>query len=170
MQLEGSLYIGTNRGYQRYCSWVTGNGGERWYSLFKAARMTIEGTSEPMRIYQSNPEWGNRPHMHIDKAKDVTIYGLKEEGPRSIWVTDSDRINVYGFGGIANAKAGESLLVVERTPNIRLVGIVDRVLAEGTPPTQWHIIGETPTSGPRIKTQPLDRIVRYRRGYENSSN
>jgi len=161
-----SIFIGSNRGYQQYCTRVSGHGGGRWYSLFKAARMIIEGTHEPLRIYQSNPEWGNRPHMLIRNASDVSIYGLKEEGPRSIAITDSDRINVYGYGGNACPQPGQSLLHVERTPNFRLVGIVDRVNIQGSPPTEWHMITESPASGPTVNTQPLDRIVLYRRGDE----
>ena len=161
-----SVFIGSNRGYQQYCTRVSGHGGGRWYSLFKAARMIIEGTSEPLRIYQSNPEWGNRPHMLIRNASDISIYGLKEEGPRSISITDSDRISVYGYGGNACPRPGQSLLVVERTPNFRLVGIVDRVNIQGSPPSEWHMITESPASGPTVNTQPLDRIVLYRRGYE----
>jgi hypothetical protein len=128
--------------------------------------MIIEGTHEPLRIYQSNPEWGNRPDMLIRNANDVSIYGLKEEGPRSICITDSDRISVYGYGGNACPRPSQSLLLVERTPNFRLVGIVDRVNLQGTPPAKWHMITEIPVSGPTVSTQPLDRIVLYRRGYE----
>jgi hypothetical protein len=161
-----SIFIGSNQGYQQYCSRVSGHGGGRWYSLFKAARMIVEGTSEPLRIYQSNPEWGNRPHMLIRNASDVTIYGLKEEGPRSIAILDCDRISVYGYGGNACPRPGQALLQVERTPNVRLVGLVDRVNIEGSPPTEWYMVTENPPQGPTVNTRPLDRIVLYRRGFE----
>ena len=44
--------------------------------------------------------------MLIRNSSDVTVYGLKEEGPRSIAIIDSDRICVYGYGGVASAKPG----------------------------------------------------------------
>jgi len=161
-----SIFTGSNPQYKSLRpTRISDHGGGRWYSLFRAARMSIEGTSEPLRLYQANPEWGTPWHMIVQKAADVTIYGFKNEGPNALWVADGDRISVFGYGGIANAPPGKSLFLVERTPNFRLAGLVDRVFKEGTPPTKWWMVSEQLSSGPTIQTKPLDRIVLYKRGF-----
>jgi hypothetical protein len=152
---------------------VTDHGGGRWYSLFKAARMSISGTTEPLAIYQCNPEWGSQPHVLMEHSQNVTIYSLKEEGRRSIVVRDCDRINVFGYGGIANALEGKPLIEIERTPNFRLAGIIDRIAENPLPgdapfaaPGTWNVVSEVPpTGGPAIRTEPMDRLVLYKRGY-----
>ncbi len=152
---------------------VTDHGGGRWYSLFKPARMSMVGTTEPLAIYQCNPEWLYQPHVIIDHAKNITIYSLKEEGRRSIVIRDSDHINVFGYGGIANAHEGKSLIQVERTPNFRLAGIIDRIAENPLPghaafaaPSTWNVLSEVPPGGGAvILTEPLDRLVLYKRGY-----
>lgn len=166
-----SIILMHGREYQEH--WpvrVTDHGGGRWFSLYRAARMHVEGTTEPLRIYHANPEWGRLPHMWLQRAKDFTIYGLKEEGYRSISIEDSDRINVFGYGGIANAHAGKSLFEVARTPNFRLVGLLDRVVIVNekmiaSPPGKWHMVAEIAPDGSVVRTEPHDRIVLYRRGY-----
>lgn len=152
---------------------VTDRGGGRWYSHFKSARMSIIGTTEPLAIYQCNPEWLYQPHVLIERAKNITLYGLKEEGRRSIVIRDSDNINVFGYGGIANAHEGKSLIHVERTPNFRLAGIIDRMAenplpgdAAFAPPGTWSVLSEVPPGGgPAVVTDPFDRLVLYRRGF-----
>ena len=159
-----SVHIGSGR-LEHYHTLLAGNGGGRWYSLFKLARMTVDGTHEPLRIYQCNPEWGARPHMLVKNARNVTIYAFKNEGPNAMTIQESDEINVFGYGGIANAPKGKALFTVERTPHFRLAGLVDRVFKDGTPPTEWFMVAETPSEGPAIHTEPLDRIVLYQRGF-----
>jgi hypothetical protein len=157
-----SIYVGTGR-CDNYLSSVAGNGGGRWYSLFKAARMRVEGTREPLRIYQLNPEWGPRPHLFVTNAQDVTIYGFKNEGPNAAAILDSDNINVFGYGGNANAAKGKALFNIERTSHLRLAGLMDRVNKEGTPPTEWFMVSEKPSRGPALHTEPLDRIILFKR-------
>ena len=43
---------------------------------------------------------------------------------------------MFGYGGVANARQGASLFLVERTPNVRLVGLVDRVFRKGVAPAR----------------------------------
>ena len=161
-----SIYAGTNNRYKERTVRLSGHGGGRWWSLFKAARLIAEGTTEPLIFYQANPEWGWQPHMIFDHCTDVTIYGLKEEGVRSIQVSDCDRFNVYGYGGVANAQPGEALFLIERTPNLRLVGLIDRNFKEGTPAGKWSILKEVTADGKTIVTSPLDRLVLYQRGFD----
>jgi hypothetical protein len=152
---------------------VTDHGGGRWYSLFKAARMAITGTTEPLAIYQCNPEWGDQPHVLIERAKNISLYSLKEEGRRSIVVRDSDHINVFGYGGIANGREGQALIQIERTPNFRFAGIIDRIAENPLPghaafamPGTWCVVSEVPPGGgAAILTEPLDRLVLYKRGF-----
>lgn len=169
-----SIHLQYGRGYDEDRPvHVTDQGGGRWYSLFKPARMSIIGTREPLAIYQCNPEWLDQPHVLIENAKNITIYSLKEEGRRSILVRDSDNINVFGYGGIANAREGQALIQVERTPNFRLAGIIDRMAENPLPgdapfavPGSWHVLSEVPPAGgAAIRTEPLDRLVLYKRGF-----
>jgi len=44
------------------------------------------GHQRALRIYQLNPEWGNRPHFFVRNARDVTVYGFKNEGPNAMTV------------------------------------------------------------------------------------
>jgi len=157
---------------------ATGNGGGRWYSLKLINRTHIEGTHEPLRMYQANPEKGlgqagiggvgeadYPPHITIKDASNVTIYGLKEEGINSLYVSDSDFINIFGYGGVATALEGTSLFNIERTPNFRLVGLMDRGGKLGTDPNKWFMVTETTVDGQVIQTEPLERITLYKRGY-----
>ena len=135
--------------------------------------MSVVGTTEPLAIYQCNPEWLDQPHVLIEHAKNITIYSLKEEGRRSILVRDSDHINVFGYGGIANAREGRVLIQIERTPNFRLAGIIDRMAENPLPgdapfaaPGTWRVLSEVPPGGgAAIQTEPLDRLVLYKRGF-----
>lgn len=157
---------------------ATGNGGGRWYSLKLINRTRIEGTHEPLRMYQANPEKGlgqagiggvgeddYPPHITIKDASNITIYGLKEEGIISLYISDSDCINVFGYGGVATALEGESLFIIERTPNFRLVGLMDRGGKLGTDPNKWFMVTEYTEDGQVVKTEPLERLTLYKRGY-----
>jgi hypothetical protein len=165
---------------------VRGGGGGRWYNLANAGRtpqvddyrhILIEGTREPLAIYQCNVEYARSDaEMEIRGARHVTIYGLKGEYNEPIlWVRDSDHVRVFGYGGNAAAFEGKSLFVIERTPNVLLANLVDspRLAGQGsekdsagvgTDPAKWHMLIDRPASGPEVRTQPLDRPVLYKRG------
>jgi len=154
---------------------ITGNGGGRWYNFHADHRgspdpayrhLLVEGTTEPLRFYQCNPEHSpGDANMELRNARNVYIYGLKGESPTPILVArDSDNVSVFGYGGNAIPPAGESLLLFERTPNFLVANLVDRPMGVRRDPTQWPALIERTVDGRTIATEPLDRPVLYRRG------
>jgi hypothetical protein len=97
-------------------------------------------------------------------------------------VRDSDHINVYGFGGNTAAFAASdgypaghaqytpTLIRVERTPNFKLVNIVDYGRMNGNHPVfgagvdahLWHAISDNPGSG-TVLSNVRDRPVLFMR-------
>ena len=165
---------------------VRGHGGGRWYNFEGAARtspvdnyrhLLIDGTTEPLHLYQCNVEYArSRAEMEIRRARHVSIYGLKGEYNEPIlWVRDSDHVRVFGYGGNAAALPDKALFVIERTPNLLLANLVDspRLEGQGGPnespgigvdPHRWHMVIDRPTGGGEVRTRPMDRPVVYRRG------
>jgi len=165
---------------------VCGHGGGKWYNFHEGCRrwlgpdyrhLLIEGTREPLGLYQCNPEYSRgRAEMEIRGARYVSIYGLKGEyNVPILLVRDSDHIRLFGYGGNAAGLPGRSLFVIERTENFLLANLVDspRLAGKGAPdeapgigvdPRKWHMVIERPADGKEIRTAPLDRPVLYRRG------
>ncbi len=166
---------------------VEGHGGGRWYNFFQESwrwhgpayrHLLIRGTTEPLRIYQCNPEHARSDaNMEIRGARNVSIYGVKGEYNRPIiWVRDSDHIRIFGYGGNAAARAGTALFVIERTPRFLLANLVDTprmprgisdtfFAGDGVDPRRWHMVLERTLTGDTIRTAPLERPVLYKRGY-----
>ncbi|MGD2175900.1 MAG: glycosyl hydrolase family 28-related protein, partial [Candidatus Brocadiaceae bacterium] len=151
---------------------VRGSGGGRWYNFHADHRgsphpayrhLLVEGTTEPLRFYQCNPEHSRgEANMELRNARNVCIYGLKGENPTPILVArDTDNVSVFGYGGNAIPPAGESLLLFERTSNFLVANLVDRPMGVRGDPTQWAALIERTADGRTIATQPLDRPVLY---------
>ena len=165
---------------------IRGHGGGRWYNFYgesythQAAgyrHLLFEGTSEPLAIYQCNPEHARgEANMEIRRAQHASLYGVKGEGNCPIvWIRDSDHVRIFGYGGNAAAFEGTALFRVERTPNFLIANAVDspRLAGEGSDdyfagrgvaPDKWHMIGDRPAAGEPLLTEPMDRPVLYRRG------
>jgi hypothetical protein len=165
---------------------VSDHGGGRWYNFYaefftkegpEYRHLLVDGTSEPLRFYQCNPEHArSNADMEIRNSRYVTIYGLKGEGNYpELLVRDSDHVRVFGYGGNAAAYEHTSLFRIERTPNFLIanavafprlagVGSDEHYAGRGVNPNLWYMIGEAPAGGAEIKTAPLDRPVLYRRG------
>jgi hypothetical protein len=166
---------------------VSGHGGGRWYNFYAEfwvnqapgyRQLLVEGTSEPLRFYQCNPEHSRGDaNMEIRNSRYVSIYGLKCEGNHpALWVRDSDHVRVFGHGGCASAYEHTALYRIERTPNFLVANAVDRprlagvraneehFAGRGVDPSLWHMIDDAPAGGAQIKTTPMDRPVLYRRG------
>jgi hypothetical protein len=165
---------------------VRGNGGGRWYNFYGFGRiegspdyrhLLVEGTTEPLSLYQCNAESARgQANMEIRRAQHVSVYGLKGEGNYPIlWVRDADHVRIFGYGGNAAAFEDTALFVIQRTPNVLIANAVDspRLAGQGSEqespgrgvdPHRWHMIRDEAASGPPILTQPMDRPVLYRRG------
>lgn len=165
---------------------VDGHGGGRWYSFHQESwhfhgpdyrHLLIAATTEPIHLYQCNPEHArSEANMEIRGAREVAVYGVKGEFYQPIiTVRDSDHVRIFGYGGNAAAHPGESLFLVENTPNFLLTNLVDsprfpgngspsHFAGEGVDPRQWHMLIEREPDGNAVRTRPLDRPVLYRRG------
>lgn len=180
---------------------ISGNGGGKWYNynIQDSVKMTknyrhlfVNGTREPLRFYQLNPEKGELEALtEINNAHNVDIFGMKTEGNYlNLWVRNSNYINLYGGGGMTAAfeatqmyptswaQFTPSLHRVENTPNFRIVNPWDMGKVSGTgtndyafdtgigvDATLWHMLVEKDASGNIILTPPLNRPVVYKRGY-----
>ena len=173
---------------------IEGNGGGRWYNFYQESawkqlpgyrHLLVEGTTEPLRFYQLNPEHAHSDaNVEIRNAHNVEVYGIKGEGNYAVlWIRDSDHVNVYGYGGNASAfpaadgyptgfaQFTPSLIRVERTPNFRLVNIVDygrmsghhAVFGQGYNANDWHAVLDIPLNGGAQVTAALDRPVLVKR-------
>ncbi|MFO7904226.1 MAG: glycosyl hydrolase family 28-related protein [Pirellulaceae bacterium] len=170
---------------------ISGNGGGRWYNFHQESwhfhgrsyrHLLVDGTTEPLHLYQCNPEHARSgANLEIRDAKGVSIYGVKGEyNEPIIAVRNSDHIRIFGYGGNAAARPGQSLFVVQDTPNFVLTNLVDsprfagsgspdHFAGEGVDPRLWHMVLERTSESSTIRTQPLDRPAMYRRGHPQSN-
>ena len=115
--------------------------------------------------------------MEIRNARNVTLYNFKGEfNEPMLWIRDSDKIRLFGYGGNAAAYEGRELIRVERTPNFVCTNLVDLsrlpgsgVVGEGTfgggvDPRRWHLLSDAPDGSEPRRLPPLERPVLYRRG------
>ncbi len=166
---------------------VRGHGGGRWYNFNIAAQrfqspefrlLLIEGTSEPLRLYQCNPEYGRgASEMEIRRARHVTIFGLKSEGNEPVLtLRDSAHIRVFGYGGNASAFAGKSLFLIERCSDYLLANLIDSPrnlgsrTADESPgevvdPKLWHMVAEQSAADATFRTAPCERPVLLKCGH-----
>jgi hypothetical protein len=165
---------------------IEAGGGGRWYNFHQESYMghgpdyrhlLVEGTTEPLSIYQCNPEHARSDaNMELRGARHVSVYGVKGEYNRPILaIRDCDDVRIFGYGGNAAALEGTALFVVERTPNFLLANLVDsprtaggsasHFAGIGVDPRKWHMVQDRTTDGKTILTPPLDRPVLYRRGH-----
>ncbi len=154
---------------------VTQTGGGKWYNFNHGSKkhhgpgyrhILVQGVSGPLSFYQCCPQHASsEANMEIRGSKHVSIFGLKGESRDSpiLLVKNSDYINVYGYGGNAHPKEGQSLFLVEDTNNFLIVNAVDtpasfKTKEDGGP---WHMIIEK-RGDKLIRTMPFDRPVMYK--------
>ncbi len=165
---------------------VTGNGGGRWYNYYDETwfrdftpsyrHLYINGTEEPFRIYQCNPEHTrSEANMEICNAKNVTLYGIKcEANSPALLINNSENIRVFGYGGNATPMPFTSVFKIESSKNILLTNLFNNPrFDEGNPnhyagltivPTLWHMIIECSSNGIEFRSSPLERPVLYKNG------
>ena len=158
---------------------ISDNGGGKWYNFFqedgwrhgpKYRHLLVRDVEGPLHIYQCNPEHSiGEANMEISDSRYVTIYGMKGETNPSVKsyvlkIQNSDQIQIFGYGGNAQAMEGEALFWVSDTPNFLFANIVDTPILRFFDPKKWHILEEHSPKGDVIKTKPLDRPVLYLRG------
>lgn len=158
---------------------ITGMGGGRWYNFYQESwqsqgidyrHLLVAGTSEPLRIYQCNPEHARgAANMEIRGSRHVLIYGLKSEGNQPVLsVVDSSQIHVFGYGGNAAARPGTTLFIFETSRDYLVANLVDSprfsggsenfFAGVGVDPRRWCMF-EDKTDGSTFTTKPLERPV-----------
>jgi hypothetical protein len=124
---------------------ISGAGGGRWYETYNCKHenqgsgyrhLLVANTTEPLRFYQLNPEHarpgsvtragGPEPQIELRNVSDVSIYGLKAEGNYpALWILDSERVRVTGYGGNASAIPGQAIIRVARSRDFSAANLVD---------------------------------------------
>ncbi len=170
---------------------ITGQGGGNWYN-FRASRgpqgvadyrhLLVDAAQGPLRFYQFSPQ-----HATSDFASEfrfsrrISVFGAKYEGNQPMLaVRDCDLIRLFGHGGNAKGLPGNTLYLVERTPNFLLANGVDGPTKIGsrslshpdgsTDPRRWHMLIERLGDGSELKLPPLERPVLYVRGNPQDAN
>ena len=156
--------------------YASGNGGGKWYNVHEDAggsrhpdyrHFLIEGTSEPLGLYQCNPEHSaSGCNLEARNARYVSIYGLKGESPIPIGrFLSCDHIRIFGYGGLAASKTpGDAVLHFRSTPNFLAANLMDRFMRRERNADKWHILIDEQTGKDAVNVPPLERPVLYRRG------
>jgi len=152
---------------------ITGHGGGNWYNLRDGSgRLLVDGAQGPLRFYQFSVQ---HVTSRVRGSQHISFFGTKYEGndPMLI-VTDSDHVRLFGHGGNAKGRNGDTLFLFERTPNLLFANAMDGPTKIGsknaghpegaTDPRFWHMLIDRPAGGPEFKLPPLERPVLYRRG------
>ncbi|MGQ8336615.1 glycosyl hydrolase family 28-related protein [Sunxiuqinia sp. A32] len=165
---------------------VTGNGGGRWYNYYDETwsfdsrssfrHLLVDGTTEPFRIYQCNPEHARSDaNMEIRNSRNITLYGVKcEANAPAVLIRNSENIRVFGFGGNETPWPNTSAFQIENSKNILLASLFNQPrLHKGGPdqfngpnvePDLWHMVIESTSGGRMIIAPPLERPVIYKSG------
>lgn len=162
--------------------YVSGHGGGRWYNVHVDSwgsrhpdyrHFLMEGTSEPLGLYQCNPEHSaSGCNLEARASKYISIYGLKGESPIPIGrFLDCDHIRIFGYGGLASSRQpGDAVLHVRNTPNFLAANLMDRFMRRERDADKWHMLIDEQASGETVKLPPLERPVLYRRGNPSASD
>jgi len=164
---------------------VIGHGGGNWYN-FRASRsppgiaeyrhLLVAGARGPLRFYQFSPQHATSDFAaEFRSARQISVFGAKYEGNQPLLaVRDCDHVRLFGHGGNAKGLPGNTLYLLERTPNFLLANGVDGPTKIGsrslshpdgsTDPRQWHMLIERLDDGSERKLPPLERPVVYVRG------
>ncbi len=165
---------------------VTGNGGGRWYTYYDETwaqyhrpsyrHLLVDGTTEPFRIYQCNPEHARSDaNMEIRNSKNVTLYGVKcEANAPAVLIRNSENIRIFGFGGNETPFPHTAVFLIENSKNILLTSLFNQPrLHAGGPeqfngpnvdPTLFHMVIERFPDGQELIVPPLERPVVYKEG------
>jgi hypothetical protein len=149
---------------------ITGNGGGKWYALFNTgSRLTVSGTSQPLKLYASNPERASDPQYQILNSKNVQMYYVKSEAGGSISsvatslkISNSSNIEVYGCTGNINLSTSTGKAIMDITDcNDILIAHVHQFVSSTSP---WFIIKEKIGAGAEVGVAANSKLALYRRG------
>ncbi|QDV66002.1 glycosyl hydrolase family 28-related protein [Crateriforma conspicua] len=165
---------------------ITGNGGGSFYNFHQESwalhgkeyrHVLIEGTRQPLRFYQCNPEHARSDaNMEIRSASDVSVFGVKGEYQTPIIrMVDSEKIRIFGYGGNASAWPRRALFEIQDcssylltnlvdSPRLQGAGSADHFAGEGSDPRTWSMVQVMVGGKSDLQLRPADRPVLIRRG------
>jgi hypothetical protein len=164
---------------------ISGSGGGKWYNFYQESHLhqgseyrhlLVSDTSASLSFYQLNAEHSRgEANVEIRRSRNVSIYGFKGEGNSLVlWVRDSDNISLLGYGGNGAGLPGESLFLVENTPNFLFVnlldhprlsgkGVANHFAGIGVDPDKWTMVKEQSVANTSYASQVLERPLVYKR-------
>jgi hypothetical protein len=147
---------------------ISGNGGGKWYAFMNVGnQLLIDGTSQALRMYATNPERSKDPQWEIRGSEDVKLFYVKTEAGtdghtvmRSLLVKDSRNISAFGSTGNVDLKNsnGMSMIEVKNSNDILITHVQPFRGGEG-----WYSFKETKDSA-EITINPAMKIALFRRG------
>ncbi|MFA6173374.1 MAG: glycosyl hydrolase family 28-related protein [Kiritimatiellales bacterium] len=114
---------------------VHGHGAGGWYPFYaldgrlhgpNRRRILVENTGGPFSVYHAHLQYScGQAEMEIKNARNVAVYGIKNEGYSTILrVSDSSNILVIGYGGPgAPTEAGK--FVIRSSKDVTLVNLIN---------------------------------------------
>jgi hypothetical protein len=143
------------------------NGGGRWFAMSNVgSQLLIDGTSNYLAMYQSNPERASDPQYEIRNSENIKMFYVKTEAGTdgyqamtTLRIINSRDIDVYSSTG--NVQLDESdrmgMLEVINSNDIKIVHV--NPFQQGT---KWYILKETQndsifTLGPENKLAVFKR-------------
>jgi hypothetical protein len=149
---------------------ITGNGGGKWHAIFNTgSHLTINATTEPLRIYAANPERTSDPQFQILNAQNVEMYYVKSEAggtvsavATSLKISNSGNIAVHGSTGNINLSATEGKAIIDVTNSENIV--ITHVHQFNSSSEPWFIIKEKIGTGNEIGIAANSKLAMYRRG------
>ncbi|MDP3070980.1 MAG: glycosyl hydrolase family 28-related protein [Opitutaceae bacterium] len=113
---------------------IEGSGGGRWYTQTLLGwwgqgpdyrHLLVSGTREPLRFYHLQPQHGRSEVMvEMRDVENVDIYSMKCEGNYGLLsLHDSRRVRLFGYSGLAVARLGYSLFLLDNSTDVLLAGI-----------------------------------------------
>ncbi|HBE02093.1 MAG TPA: hypothetical protein DC049_06400, partial [Spirochaetia bacterium] len=120
---EKTIETHSNKIYTYPLVMITDNGGGKWYNFFNQGSpgeiyinktfryLTVSNSSGPVSFYQLHAQHAqSQAQVEIINSANVTVYGIKTEydGECFMRISDSDKIRIYGHGGIGTPLEGSA--------------------------------------------------------------
>jgi hypothetical protein len=110
---------------------INENGGGRWFALSNVgSQLKIEGTTQDLAMYATNPERASDPQYEIMNAENIRLFYVKTEAGTdghsymtSLRIRNSGNISVYGSTGNVqlNESGGLGMIEVINSDDVKVV-------------------------------------------------
>ncbi len=172
---------------------IESRGGGRWYDFLvvhwwgqspEYRHLLVDGVSEPLRFYMSNPEHGRGlAQIEIRDSRNVDIYSLKSECSfTTLWVRRSRNVRLFGYGGLAHPWHGWQILRFDDSDDFLVANANPQLIAVATTPqpggpprrwnalvlpthySKWSLLEDFAPGRPDVRIPGNGQFVLYRRG------